>query len=95
MTLKAGTKVIWLDTAADKRVPQVFEGVVQSATRDEALLEGEKFPRYAAFLLVDGEPARLYCKMKIEQVERHRKEADDLQAGLYQLMNDQVRQGLR
>jgi len=95
MAFKPGTKVIWLDTPADSQTPQVFEGVVKSASRDEAKLEGEEFPRYAAFLMVDTEEARGYCAGKVELIVRHRREADEMQAALYELMNEQTRQGLR
>lgn len=77
---KPGDKIIWTDGVANRK-PSIFEGTVRSASRDEVRLEGEEFPRFAAFMYPDTPECRDFLAAGIAHGEMVKQlEADRMKA---------------
>lgn len=97
MAFKEGQAVCWLELDSTKPENSTIAcGVIAKIiNRDEVKLEGEKYPRYAAFLYPDTPECRSFMLEGVQLLIKQNAESDAHMKRTYEFNNELVRKGMK
>lgn len=96
MSFKPGAQVIWVDADVDPKKSSISYGTVSKIIGQyEVQLEGDKYPRFSAFMYPHTNECFVHLNEQLALAIRHSEEQDAFMKKTYMLNNELVRQGLK